>query len=153
MDDAQLTLAIVRVLAQAWQFHQSPAFADYAKQTFGCLPQESVKCDGIYIGEAEAGDATVGAIGGLIKQWWLVDDRGITPVPFAQLPRNRDEPENLRSQFYLTPVIKFLTQGDAIAIGEAYGPEMHCRKVGKVVLLRDQVAFQELLVVWSSNTI
>lgn len=153
MEDAELSVRIAQALAQAWLFHQSPSFADYAKQTFGCDSLQLVKCDGIYIGEAEGGDATAGSIGGLIKHWWFIDDQGLTPVVSAKLPRFRDAPGNLRSQFYLTPVIKFLRQEGIVAIGEAFGPDMHCRKVGEIVVINDSVTIHGLRVIWSNSTI
>jgi hypothetical protein len=153
VEDDVIPQRIAQVLAQAWSFHQTPGFADYAKRTFGCDIQQLVKCDGIYLAEAEVGDATTGSIGGLVKQWWLVDDRGTTPISCAKLPSHRDAPENLRSQFYIFPVIKFLRQADAIVIGEAFGPEMHCRKVGQVVFANGTVTIAHVRVIWSSNSI
>lgn len=153
MEDADFSEQIARILARIWVLHQLPAFAEYAKQTFGCEIQYLVKWDGIYIAEAECGDAPVGNIGGMIKQWWYVNDQGIFQIPRANLPRHRDAPESLRSQFYVTPVIKFLKQGHCIAIGEALGPDMHCRKVGKLAFANEIVAVAELRVIWSSNTI
>lgn len=153
MENDVICQQITQVLAQAWPFHQTPGFAEYAKQTFGCEIQQLVKCDGIYLAEAEVGNAVAGSIGGSIKQWWCVDDRGTTPVSYAKLPRHQDAPENLRSQFYIFPVIKFFCQADIIAIGEAFGPEMHCRKVGKVVLANSTVMIDQVRVIWSSNSI
>ena len=153
MDDVVIAQRITQLLAQAWPFHQTPGFADYAKQTFGCEIQQPLKCDGFYLAEAAIGDAAAGSIGGLIKQWWLVDDRGTTPISCAKLPRHRDAPENLRSQFYIFPVIKFFRQADVISIGEAFGPEMHCRKVGKLVFANSTVTVDHVRVIWSSNSI
>ena len=140
-------------MAEAWPFHQTPGFADYAWQTFGCEIEHVQKFDGIYLAEAEIGDASAGIIGGLIKRWWLVDDRGTTPTCSVKLPHDWDAPKNLRFKCYIFPVIKFLHQANDIAIGEAFGPEMRCRKVGKVVLANSIVTLDQVRLLWSSKSI
>ena len=152
MSRQSASLLIAQTLAKAWEFHQSPSFVDYAKEAFGCSIDKPVKCDEIYIGEAEEGDARAGMIGSMIKQWWIVNDSGLIATEFANLPFWRDDPENLRLSFYLKPVIKFFFEGENITIGEAYGPEMRCRKIGTVSFMDDSVKFLDLKVEWNSRS-
>ena len=133
--------------------HQSPAFAEYAKQTFGVTIQEPVKSDRIVIAELKNGDAGTGAIGGDVAHWWVVDDLGTRLVHWPKLPRDQDSPDNRRGQVYLIPLIKFLRQGELIAIGEAFGPELICRKVGNIAIQNGIASLHNMRVLWNIQSI
>lgn len=144
---------IVMKLAQFWHLHKLQEFLKYLKDTFGSAPLELPKFDCIYVVQAKEGNALEGLIGGLIIQWWQVDDEGIRPISNPDLPRFPNIPENLRAGLYPRPVIKFFNSGEFITIGESFGPDHTCRKTAKLAVNSKSVEFVESLVLWTSLTI
>lgn len=154
MAASPLVEQILHKLAEYWNLHQSPAFLAYLMDTFGTAPLELPQFDCIYVVQAREGDAVQGWIGGLIVQWWIVDNQGIRPISTPDLPRQPDAPENLRSGFYPRPVIKFFFSGEQVTTGESYGPIYTCRKTARLEMGKaGLVEFVESHILWTSSSL
>lgn len=154
MDRISTAAQILRRLTDYWNLHKTVDFLGYLTVTFGIVPVATPQFDCIYIAEAEDGDPTQAWIGGLIKQWWVIDDNGMRPIVNPDLPVLPDEPENLRSGFYPKPVIKYYFSNDRITLGESFSPTYICRKTARIVFDKDRVIdFVDCHVVWTSASL
>lgn len=126
------SLEIAQQLAEMWALHKTQSFAHYLSATFGRSFTEIPKFERIYIAECETGDAVKGVIGSEVARWWAVDESGLSEIDVEAI--------DFRTQgdFFCTPVLKFLRQGSAVAVGERLGPAVACRKVGKFNQESDQ---------------
>ncbi len=132
MDVQQVAEQIVHKLATFWSLHKSPDFLSYLANTFGNAPSKAPEFECIYIFQAKTGDAGQGVIGGLLEQWWIIDDDGIRKIANPDLPLQPDERENVRSGFYPRPVLTFFFSGTQITTGESFGPTYVCRKIARL---------------------
>lgn len=135
MDEVAISDAVARLLAWVWPQHREPAFLDYLSATFSEVVTDVPRFEKVCLVEAEEGDAEGGAIGSIVKRWWLADEDGCRAVAFRELPRFADDFNDAQGTdrlFYRFPVVKFLRQGTAVAFGEAFGPRLNCRKVGRL---------------------
>jgi len=126
------TDSIASLVAEVWPLHKGEGFAAYLTETCGrsISGQASFGC--IYIAQAEEGDIPNAVLRSAMR-WWKVDDSGFRPIRRPELPAEPDAPENVREDLYITPVIRFFSEGSDVLIGESYGPHLFSRKVGKLV--------------------
>jgi hypothetical protein len=143
---SELSSAIARWLAGIWELHRSEPFAAYVATTYGMHVDHCPLFDRVYIAEAESGDLAMGRIESFVKKWWRVDDRGLVEVCRSEL-RSTDGPEI----FDHRPLLRFLTDGERIVLGERLGPGLICRKTGKVVAKEGAVSITDLRVVWTAG--
>jgi hypothetical protein len=155
MNEVELSDAIANSLSWVFRNHREPSFVDYLSLTFlqvlGTLPGFESLC----LAEAEHGDAS-GEIGGIIKRWWLTDTNGCRPVPFRELPRFTEEfnaAEGTEQVFYRFPLIKFFRENMKITFGEAFGPRLRCRKIGRLQESSSGVAIVEVRLVWNVESL
>jgi hypothetical protein len=155
MNEVELSDAIANSLSWVFPNHREPSFVDYLSLTFsqdvGALPEYESLC----LAEAEHGDVS-GEIGGIIKRWWLTDPNGCRSVPFRELPRFTDEfnaAEGTEQVFYRFPLIKFFRENTRITFGEAFGPRLACRKIGRLQESSSRVAIVEVRLVWNVKSI
>jgi hypothetical protein len=120
--------AIAMLLADIWAFHKSASFAGYIANTYGKCVDRLPSFECVYIAESESGDLDNGTIGGVIKKWWRVDGSGLTENWRPRLP-STDEP----GLFDRRPVLKFFTDGERVIVGERLGPNLNCRKLGRLI--------------------
>lgn len=123
-------------LARIWEFHRTPQFLDYVADSFGVRPGDLAAFDKLYIYQLEEGDLERGNfMHETIFQWWEVDDAGIREcdVPQTKWSGWIDAPEKLRGSFYRWPHISFIHRGDRVGFGETFGPDLHNRKVGRII--------------------
>jgi hypothetical protein len=145
---------IMHSLAKYWDLHKTTDFLFYLKNTFGTAPLKLPLFDCIYIAQAKEGDPIKGWIGGLIEQWWIVDDNGTRTILNPDLPLLPNEPENLRSGFYPKPVMKFFFSAERITTGESFGPVYTCRKTARLQLGKDGLLeFVESHILWTSYSL
>jgi hypothetical protein len=141
-----LSSAIALSLADVWNFHRSEAFADYIAQTYRKHVTRLPSFECIYIAEIENGDLDKGEIGGIVKKWWIVDDRGMMEICKPELPMT-DEPV----LFDRRPVLKFYTDGERIVTGERLGPNLICRQSGRLVSTKTYVSITDVRLLWATN--
>jgi hypothetical protein len=141
-----LSPVIAFSLAGIWSFHKSEAFADHVSRTYGKHLTHLPSFECIYIAEIENGDPDKGYIGGIVRKWWMVDDKGITEIRKPQLPLT-DGPD----LFDRRPVLKFFTDGERIVFGERLGPNLICRQTGKLVSTQTSVSITDVRLVWATN--
>lgn len=151
MEKSTASDEIAVLLSGTWEIHRTPKFTEHLQTTFGDIKPIPANFDCIYIAQAAEGDVTDGIIGGMITQWWRVDDSGLERISNPDLPRFPNEPENLRSCFYIKPVVKFFVQDRRITIGEAFGPNLRCRKVGVLCNGPDHLDLNDVKVKWVSS--
>ena len=142
----EMSPAIALWLAGVWRCHKSDQFLDYVAKTYGKPTDRPPSFDCIYIAEAEEGDLDSGRIGGIIKKWWKVDDAGLTEVRKPQL-HSTNEPV----LFDQRPVLKFFTDGKRVVFGERLGPNLVCRRAGKVLGTQASVCITDVLLLWTTN--
>jgi hypothetical protein len=138
--------AISLWLAELWRLHKLPSFRDYIMATYGRCPTGSPAFECVYIAEAESGDPSQGQIGSIIKHWWKVDDSGLVQIRRPSIPE-LDEP----GVFDRRPVLKFFKDDNGIVLGERLGPDLICRKTGKLIMTETGTLVKGLKVVWVSN--
>jgi hypothetical protein len=133
-------------LAGIWDLHKSSAFADYVAKTYHKRVVRLPSFECVYIAEAESGDFETGAIGGIIRKWWKVDDAGLTEIRRPQLSTT-DQP----ALFDRRPVLKFFTSGGRIVVGERLGPDLICRRVE--TLLPQEASFRvaDVRLLWATS--
>ncbi len=141
-----LSSAIALSLADIWSFHKSEAFAAYVTRTYHKFMTQLPSFECVYIAEIENGDVDKGEIGGIVKKWWVVDDRGMTEIRRPELPPT-DEPVF----FDRRPVLKFYTDGERIVTGERLGPTLICRQTGKLVATKTSVSITDVRLLWATN--
>jgi hypothetical protein len=141
-----LSSTIALALADIWRFHKSETFADYVARTYGKHLTHLPSFECVYIAEIENGNLDKGEIGGIVRKWWMVDDRGTTEIRRPELPRT-DEPVF----FDRRPVLKFYTDGERIVTGERLGPNLICRQTGKLVSTNTSVSITDVRLVWATN--
>lgn len=138
--------AIALSLAAIWRFHKSEAFADYVARNYRKHVPSLPSFECVYIAEIENGDLDKGAIGGIVKKWWMVNGRGMTEIRQPQLPLTDES-----ALFDLRPVLKFFTDGERIVLGERLGPNMICRRAGKLVATETAVSITDSRLLWATN--
>lgn len=123
--------AVALLLSEIWPLHKTEQFTAYlaATSALGIAGPASFDC--IYISQAEDGDIPNGVLRSAVR-WWQVDDSGIKSIRRPDLPVDVNAPENIRSDFYITPVVRFFNRDSEILIGEWYGPRLFSRKVAKL---------------------
>jgi hypothetical protein len=152
MDAAELSNAVARRLAWIFPRHRDVAFLDYLANTYSLRVTESPQFDALCLVEAENGDVETGAIGGIVKRWWLADQTGFRTVAWCGLPRfvdDFDDADRTGRTFYRFPLVKFLRAGMQITFGEAFGPDLACRKVGRIQQTNGGVAIVYVRLVWT----
>jgi hypothetical protein len=142
--------SIVMRLAEAWERHKKDEFTIYLRDTFKYSCSGSPRFDCIYIAQMENGDLDSGHIGGILLQWWIVDDDGVRKTSSPKLPNLLNKPENLRARFYPRPVLRFYWENDRIVIGESFGPYCVCRKTAYLRLAGGILRFSDERVVWNA---
>jgi hypothetical protein len=141
-------------LSQFWDLHKKGRFADYLRTTFGYSVCDLPTFDCLYVARIENGDTEKGYIGGILLQWWAVDDDGLRQIPNPELPTLLNEPENLRAGFYPKPVLKFYLENDRTVIGESFGPSCNCRKTARLRIGDDNtIQFFDERIVWNANSL
>lgn len=154
MDTCPYVSQVLHQFAQYWVLHRKPCFLAYLRETFEIAPLNLPHFDCLYIAQAKEGDPIQGWIGGLILQWWVVDDEGALPIVKPELPRQPDAPENLRSGFFPRPVMKFYLSGSQITTGEAFGTDYVCRKTARLVMSEGGgIQFVDTRILWNSVSI
>lgn len=142
-----LSPAIAGWLATLWAFHKSDPFAAYVAKTYGQTVTQASSFDCVYIAEAESGDLEAGQIGSIIKKWWKVDDSGLTEIRRPQLPTTDSS-----ALFDRRPVLKFFTDGDRVVFGERLGPNLICRKAGKLSTAEGLVSVKDVRLLWTAGS-
>jgi hypothetical protein len=138
--------AIALWLAGIWALHKSERFLAYVTEIYGKPVDHLPSFECVYIAEAESGDLDTGQIGGIIKKWWMVDDTGLSEIRRPQLPLT-DDP----ALFDQRPVLKFFTDGARVVFGERLGPDLICRKVGKLIAKRAAVSVADVRLLWTTG--
>lgn len=138
--------AIALWLAGIWGLHKSEPFAAYLARTYGKQVDHLPSFACVYIAEAESGDLDTGQIGGIIKKWWMVDDTGLTEIRRPQLPSTDDA-----VLFDHRPVLKFFTDGERVVFGERLGPDLICRKAGKLIAKEGSVSVTDIRLLWTAG--
>lgn len=123
--------AIALMLSSVWHLHKSESFTTYLAETCARQVSGQTSFDCIYIVQAEDGEIPTGILRSAVK-WWQVDDTGFKHISRPSPLVDIFTPENTRADFYITPVIRFFSQGREILIGETYGPCLLSRKVGTI---------------------
>jgi len=141
-----LSSAIALALADIWRFHKSEAFADYVARTYGKHVTHPPSFECVYIAEIENGNLDKREIGGIVRKWWMVNDKGIMEIRSPQLPLT-DEPV----LFDRRPVLKFYTDGERIVTGERLGPNLICRQTGKLFSTKTSVSITDVRLVWATH--
>ena len=156
MDECELSDAIACSLAWVYPFHRDPSFLDYLSLTYSESLAELPVFEMLCLAEAEYGDAKTGVIGGIIKRWWLTDQEGCRSVPYRDLPPFTTEfnaAEGTDQVFYRFPLIKFLREDMSVTFGEAYGPRLACRKVGRVQQLDGSISIVDVRLIWNVKSL
>jgi hypothetical protein len=138
--------AIALWLAGIWGLHKSEPFSAYVAGTYGKDVDHLPSFECVYIAEAESGDLDTGQIGGIIKKWWMVDNTGLTEIRRPQLP-STDDPV----LFDQRPVLKFFTDGERVVFGERLGPDLICRKAGKLIAKEGSVFVTDVRLLWTAG--
>lgn len=142
----ELSDAIAIALADIWNFHKSEAFVDHVARTYQKHVTHLPSFECVYIAEIENGDLDKGYIGGIVKKWWMVNDRGMTEIQRPELPLT-DEPV----LFDRRPVLKFFTDGERIVLGERLGPNLICRQKGKLISTKSSVSITDVHLLWATT--
>jgi hypothetical protein len=146
---------IASILAGVWDRHRSPSFLRYIAEAFGETVTEMAEFDRLYLVEAESGDADAGVIHtSVVRCWWAMDDQGLRRTRRPEdLPPDPDDPRHLRGPYYRVPLIRFYRAGETITFGEAYGPTLACRKVGRLHRSNLGIMITDVRLVWNFHTI
>lgn len=156
MDEGELSDAIACSLAWVYALHRDPSFLDYLSLTYSESLAELPVFEKLCLAEAEYGDAKTGVIGGIIKRWWLTDQEGCRSVPYGDLPPFTAEfnaAEGTEQVFYRFPLIKFLREEMTVTFGEAFGPRLACRKVGRVQQLDGSISIVDVRLIWNVKSL
>jgi hypothetical protein len=140
-------------LSQIWYYQKSPEFGAYIENTYGHKTNVIGPFSCLLIAEAECGDAFNGMIGGIIRRWWVMSDAGLSSLNDVSLLSQINSLLNADQSLYTHPIVKFYYEGDVITIGEDYGPEFVCRKVGKIKQVGDHIAINDLKIVWVATSL
>ncbi|MBI5365817.1 MAG: hypothetical protein HZA54_02170 [Planctomycetes bacterium] len=143
--ETAVALHLARKLALMWRVHRSQHFAERMARTYRLSVDALPRFDGIYIAQAEYGDAARGEIGSVLRRLWVVDDAGLRPA--ADGPRDFAT----RGLFYVAPVLKFFGEGDLVTLGERWGPDIGGRWIGRVAVCVDRLHFIGLRTSWTRS--
>jgi len=146
VNDPDFGELIARKLSEVWLFFRTPEFLQYLLLTYKKSVAENPAFEKICIAEAENGEIESSSIGGIIKRWWVVDDRGCRRVKKPDLVLQDAE------FFDSHPIVKFYLEADQIVIGERFGPDLICRKRGTISGQPSGFAIDKLAVTWTCNT-
>ena len=144
----ELSRAIAIWLARMWRCHKTEQFLHYIACTYGAALDRTPCFDCIYIAEAESGDLKTGRISSSIKNWWKVDDAGLSDIRVPDLPHEVDF-----IPFDRCPVLKFFTDGHQVVLGERLGPDLVCRKVGTLTESEACLSVADIELLWTSNSV
>jgi hypothetical protein len=141
---------VAQALAGVWAWHRTPRFLDYVAESFSGAVQDLAEFDKLYIYQVAEGDLERGQFQhASVIQWWQVDDHGFRECGSpAHLSGWVDAPEKVRGSFYRWPHISFLQRGERIGFGETFGPNLHNRKVGRIVEKDSSVEIVEVKVIY-----
>jgi len=156
MREADLSIAVARLLGWVFPRHPDAAFLDYLALTFGKRIAEPPRFETLCVMEAEYGDAQAGVIGGIMQRCWLADADGWRAACGRDLPRYVDDfndAERTGRTYYRFPVVKFLREGTRLTFGEAFGPALACRKRGLVQSSQRGVAIVGVELLWNVESI
>lgn len=154
MSESEISDRVAGLLAQVWRNHQQPMFQMYLSTCFCTSASIRPSFLGICIAEFMNGDVNRGDI----ETWhtirsWLVDPQGFRLLEWNQLPEWINDHNDARSEsrdFYKYPLVRFFRSGDLITFGEAYGPELACRKRGRFYWDCDELSILDVEVLWRS---
>lgn len=143
MPTTAAALDVARYLARTWRIHRTPEFVAFLAYDFHYQASAAPQFARIFIGEAMYGDAAKGVIGGELRQWWVADGSGLreTDNDFPDFATDGD--------FYRAPVLCFLLDGNAVTIGEWFGPSVRSRRVGRYVIGGDGPCVTGLKLLWA----
>ncbi len=155
MNEGEMSDAIACSLAWFFPRRQELAFLDYLSLTYSTALAELPVFEKLCLAEALEGDLK-GAIGGIIKGWWLADETGCRSVPYRELPRYIDdfnEADRTDRVYYQFPLIKFYREGTGIVFCEKFGPNLICEKTGRVEQSLGGVSIVDVRLVWNVKSL
>ena len=156
MNEPKLSEAVAGLLAWIFPRHREPTFLDYLSLTFSEAIAALPRFEKLCLAEAENGNVEKGEIGGIIKRWWLADEDGFRSVNWGEMPRfaeDFNDAEGTDRMFYRFPLVKFLREGAMITFGEKFGPNLACRKVGRMQQAAGNISIVDVRLVWNAKSI
>jgi hypothetical protein len=143
------------LFAWLWPGHRSPAFLRYveASCTLGVADLPSFRA--IVLSEAEAGNVEHGWVQSFATRWWVADDVGFRAVANENVPPwwgDLNEAADAGRPYYFWPRVHFFVDEDRLAFTELFGPELWCKKVGRVAVRNGSPVITDVRLVWNIRT-